>query len=209
MVTNSYGGVDYSDDPILPAWYVPGWTSQNMESTSYSQPAPSSISVFSNLPTEISYCIVTGSYNDGNGNQIGGYLTIQQSDDLLIQYPAGTYYRVPKRLVGNIPIGNILAWNFEGSGKVYLQWGFLNVIVMTNDQPNVTTMTVQEPYYKTQQAGWVQPATWVYHVEEFIGISSMKYDIIVPSDLSPGPVDINTLIVANTYEPNHNWNRGY
>jgi hypothetical protein len=203
------GGIDYSDLPILPAWYVSGWTAQNFESSTYSLPAPTPNSVFSELPSQLIYSLVSASYNDGNGNQIGGYLTFEQSNDLLIQQPAGTYYRVPARLAGNIPVTNILAYNFEGSGKVYLQWGELNVMLLATDQPAVASMTILEPYSTTQQAGYIAPVSWVYHVLEYIGPTSMAYDVSVPSSSSPGPVDINSLIIANTFEQNDDWNRGY
>lgn len=202
------GVVDYSDDPILPAWYVPGFTVQNMESTTYSPAAPPNYGIGSSLPSDIVYCNVTGSYNDGNGNALGGYLTFEQSNDLIITDTTGQNYRVPARLVGNFPIGNMYAWNAEGSGKCYLQYGMLSVVLMANDQPNVTSVSILEPYYKTQEFGWVAPTSWVYHVKEYF-LDGMQYDITVPSADASSPVDINSLLIASTYEPNHDWNRGY
>jgi hypothetical protein len=207
VVTTSYGGtIDYSDDPILPAWYVPGWTSQNFESTTYSQPAPSNQFNYSNLPTYLNYIEVTGNWNDGAGNDLGGYLTFEQSADLLLTDEAtGAVYRIPKREVGLIPTNNIYGWNAEGSGRVYLQYGTLDVFLLATDTPNVTIL---EPYWITQQAGYVAPTSWVYHVKEYM-YRGMKYDITVPTADDSASVDINSLIVANTYEPNHDWNRGF
>jgi hypothetical protein len=209
-VTNtSYGGtIDYSSDPILPAWYVPGWSAQNMESTQYSIPAPSEAFPYSNLPQTLNYVNVTGNYNDGMGNDLGGYLTFEQSADLLLTDTSTsptTYYRIPKREVGLIPTNNILGWNAEGSGRVYLQWGVLNVYLLATDTPNITIL---EPYWKTQQAGYVAPTSWVYHVKEYM-YRGMRYDIEVPTADDSSAVDINSLIVANTYEPNNDWDRGF
>lgn len=200
----SFGGVtDYSDDPILPPWYVPGWTAQNEKNVT--APAPNFIN---NLPTNFVYLEVQGTFLDSNGSNIGGYFTFQQSNDLLIQDPSGTYYRVPARMSGNVPWGNQIGWSWEGSGKVYIQFGVLDVILLCTDQPNAASIQILETFSDTQQAGFVQPTTWVYHVKEYIGIGSRTYDISVPSASSPGPVDINTLIIPNTIELNDDWNRG-
>lgn len=206
----SPGVVDYSDDPILPAWYVPGWTVQNMETNQFSIPAPTNIlDSFGSLPSsDLTYVIVSGTIADGNNSQIGGYYTFEQSNDLLLTDTAGKNYRVPARLVGNIPIGNTLAWNAEGSGRVYIQFGQLNVVLLANDQPNLANVQILEPNYKTSQDNYVTPATWVYHVREYF-MGGMRYDISVPSVLAPGPVDIYDLIIPDTFEPNHDWNRGY
>lgn len=199
------GAIDYSDDPILPPWYVPGWTSQNENNFL----APKAALPFSNLPGNLSYCQVTANYNSADNDQIGGYLTFQQSDNLLLQDPNGTYFRLPKRLVGTIPSPsqNALASNWVGSGKVYIQFGQLSVTLMTNDQPNAT-VTILEDANEAAEQGFTQPTTWYYLVKEYIGISSMQYQIIVPSSMAPGPVDINTLIVPGTMVYNNDWNRG-
>lgn len=198
------GIVDDSDDPILPPWYISGWTAQGQQNIA----APSTPFPQSALPSNLTFCEIIGNYNDGNGNQMGGYLTFEQSDDLLIQDPSGKYFRVPKRMVGNIPVNNMMAWNAEGSGKVYLQFGQLDVILMATDQPNASSVTILQYYYQTQEAGFVQPTTWVYHVKEYLGIGSRRFDISVPSANSGTAVDINTLIIPTTIEPNHDWNRG-
>jgi hypothetical protein len=207
LMTNiGQGGVDYSDDPLLPPWYIAGWTSQNVNVDTLPAPA-NPFAPYDNLPVNFSYVNVIGNYDDADGNQTGGYLTFEQSNDLLVQDPLGTYYRMPKRFVGQVPMSNLLAWNAQGSGRIYIQFGQLNVILFATDQPNATVV-IQEPYNKTQEAGYVATATWVYHVKEYFN-RGMKYDILVPSSDVGTPVDINTLIVASTYEPNHDWNRGF
>jgi hypothetical protein len=205
MSTIFPGVVDYSDDPILPPWYVPTWTTQNSLTKNVAAPANTFLN---NLPTNFTYLEIQGTFIDGNGNNIGGYFSFEQSDDLLIQDPSGTYFRVPKRMAGNIPFGNQLGWSTQGSGKVYIQFGVLDVILLCTDQPNAASVTILETFSSTQQQGFVQPTTWVYHVKEYIGIGSRMYDISVPSASSPGPVDINTLVIPNTIELNDDWNRG-
>lgn len=192
------GVVDYSDDPILPAWYVPGWTAQNMETTQFSVPAPPRFQGFGSLPSGLEYVSVTGTYSDANDNQIGGYLTFEQSNDLVVTDGNGTLYRVPKRLVGNIPTVNTLAYNSEGSGRVYIQWGMLNVILLANDNTEVTIMT--------DCPEETPPDQWTYHVKEYF-YRGYEYDIFVPT--STAALDINTLVVPGTQRLNPDWNRGF
>ena len=191
------GVVDYSDDPILPPWYVPGWTAQNAEQPAFAIPAPpNNINTFTNLPGSLVFVNVTGNYTDGMGNNLGGYLTFEQSNDLVATVN-GIAYRIPARLVGNISTTNQLAWNAQGSGKVYIQFGVLNCLLLATDNAGITIM---EP------TGDTAPATWVYHVKEYFYRGYM-YDISVPSTTSP--VDISTLIVPGTLQLNPDWNRGY
>jgi len=208
MATGYGGAIDYSDDPILPPWYVPGWTSQLENNPNYALPAPSRSFPFSNLPDDLNFVEVVGNFDDGMGNCLGGYLSFEQSENLLYgpDPDTGLMYRLPKRLVGIIPNKNqnFMAWNAEGSGKCYIIFGTLDVLLLATDTPNVTIL---EPYYKTQQAGYVAPTSWVYHVKEYF-YGGMRYDISVPTADDTGTVDINSLIIPNTYEPNHDWNRG-
>lgn len=190
--------IDYSDDKILPPWYVRGWTAQDVNSPEFSLPAPANpLNAFGALPANLSYAEVTGTYSDSNNNQLGGYLTFEQSNDLVVTV-AGQTFRVPKRLVGDIPVANLLAWNAEGSGKVYLQFGKLDVILLTNDNIDVTIM----PESPTD----TPPAQWVYHVKEYF-LRGYEYDIFVPS--STTAQDINSLVVPGTQRLNPDWHRGY
>jgi len=193
------GIVDYSDDPLLPPWYIPGWTAQDKINIQ----APQTPFQWTELPQTLTRVEVTGNYCDGTGNPLGGYLTFEQSDDLLISDPTQTpttYFRVPKREVGDIPISQTIAWNEEGSGKIYLIHGQLDVVLLATDNANVT---INDPLTSSNPS---EPISWVYHVREYL-MRGLKYDIAVPSTTSP--VDINSLIVAGTVEKNNDWNRGY
>lgn len=190
--------IDYSDDKILPPWYVRGWTAQDVNSPEFSLPAPANpLNAFGALPANLSYAEVTGTYSDSNNNQLGGYLTFEQSNDLVVTVDGKTY-RVPKRLVGDIPVANLLAWNAEGSGKVYLQFGKLDVILLTNDNIDVTIMA--------ESPEQTPPAQWVYHVKEYF-LRGYEYDIFVPS--SGTAQDINSLVLPGTQRLNPDWHRGY
>ena len=199
MVNNGYpGNVDDSDLPLLPWWYIPAITAQNVATDTL--PAPTAQFNLNQLPSTLTYVTVTANYDDGSGNWLGGYLTFEQSEDLLLDNN-GTYYRIPKRLVGQVPIPNILAFNWEGSGRIYIQFGTLNVMLLATDTPNVT---VQQYNYQTLEPGWVQPVSWVYHVKEYF-MRGAEYDIAPVMAQASTPVDINSLIVPGTYAPNHEW----
>jgi hypothetical protein len=202
VTNNGYiGNIDDSADPVLPAWYVSGWNAQQI--SQYSLPAPAQSTVYSQLPTDLTYVPVTGNYDDGSGNWLGGYLTFEQSDDLLYgpDPSTGQYYRIPKRLVGQVPVPNILAFNWEGSGRIYIQFGSLNVMLLATDTPHVV---VQQYTYQTQEPGWVQPVSWVYHVKEYF-MRGAQYDIAPVMAQATTGVDINSLIVPGTYAPNDEW----
>lgn len=186
------GVVDYSDLPLLPPWYIPGWTNQNEDNYA----APQSPLQWTMLPLSLTRVEIIGNYSDSVGNPMGGYLTFEQSHDLLVTDESQTppaVFRVPKRMVGDIPAQNTIAWNEEGSGKIYLVHGHLDVILLANDNNNVMVQNSKD-------------ALWVYHVKEYF-MRGMEYDIFVPSGSSP--VDINTLVIDGTMHPNHDWNRGY
>lgn len=192
------GNVDDSDLPILPWWYIPGITTQNVGTAQL--PAPAQRFSFTQLPSNLTYVTVSGNYDDGSGNWMGGFLTFQQSDDLLL-LSNGTYYRIPARLVGQIPIANTLAFNWEGSGRIYLQFGQLNVGLLATDTPGIT---VQVPYPETQEPGFVQPVSWVYHVKEYF-YRGMQYDIAPVMAQAATGADINSLIIPSTYMKNDDW----
>ena len=195
------GNIDDSDLPVLPAWYVSGWNAQQIQQ--YSLPAPSRLATYNQLPADLTYVNVTGNYDDGSGNWLGGFLTFEQSADLLYGPDPGTgqYYRIPHRLVGQVPVPNILAFNWEGSGRIYIQFGTLNVMLLATD---TTPITVQQYYYQTQEPGWVQPVSWVYHVKEYF-MNGAQYDIAPTIAMATTGVDINSLVISGTYAPNHEW----
>lgn len=198
MVNPGYSGnIDDSDLPIIPWWYISGITAQNV--STFELPAPKRLTT-NQLPSTLTYVNVTGNYDDGSGNWMGGYLTFEQSDDLLL-LNGGTYYRIPKRLVGQVPVPNILAFNWEGSGRIYIQFGSLNVMLLATDTAGVT---IQQPYYVTQEPGFVAPVSWVYHVKEYF-YRGMQYDIAPVIAQATTPVDINSLIIPNTFTTNNDW----
>ena len=209
----SYGGaVDYSDNPVLPPWYIPQWTAQNFDGPgaekTFSLPAPPTQLTFSQFPSTLTYVNVSGNYDDGMGNNLGGFLTFEQSENLLLATTingVATNFRIPKRMVGVIPNTNqnFMAWNAEGSGRVYLIFGQLTVNLLATDTPGITIL---EPFDETQEGDFVQPASWVYHVKEYF-YQGMQYDITVPTANAAAPVDINTLIVPGTLLMNPDWNR--
>jgi hypothetical protein len=193
------GIVDYSDLPLLPPWFIPGWTSQNQDTTSLLAPVRGV--VFSELPAALNYIQVTGNFDDGTGAPLGGYFTFMQSNDLLVSDPTQTptaYYRVPKRLVGTVPTTSTTAYNESGSGKIHLIYGILQVMLLATDNPNITVFTNSD--------NDDPPSSWNYTVKEYF-YRGKKYQMSVPS--TTNPVDINSLITPGTIRSNHDWDRGY
>lgn len=188
MPTNLFQGPDYSNQPLLPAWYIYGWTNQN---PSY-LPAPVSPFATTPFPSDQKFVNVQGNYYDGATNPLGGYLTFEQSDNITVT-ESGAVWRIPAGLVGIIPQGDWWGYNYQNSGKIYLVQGGLDVILAATDNPNITT-----------DSG----SPLVYHVKEYF-YGGQNYDIMVPGADSSTPVDIHTLIVSGTVEPNKMWNRGY
>jgi hypothetical protein len=205
---NEYPGiVDYSDLPLLPPWYIPGWTSQNEANVL----APTSPFVIASLPSTLTLINVTANYADGSGNAQGGYMTFQVSNDLLVIVAGSppTYYTIMAGLVGTIPsaaTGDVTAWNQQGSGKVHLIYGQLTVDLYATDNSQITPIATPVDQYAITGEQPIPVNSWVYHVREY-WMGGRMYDIQVPSTNSP--VDINTLIVSNTIYLNDEWNRGY
>jgi hypothetical protein len=202
------GVVDYSDDPILPPWYVPGWTSQNEANVV----APVSPFILTALPTSLTQINVTGNWADGSGNALGGYLTFEVSNDLLVTDVVNSntyYYTIPAGLVGDIPaniVGDLTAWNQQGSGKIHLIYGQLSVILYATDNEQMVPQPTPVDEYAITGEQPIPVASWVYHVKEYWK-GGRNYDIIVPSENTP--VDINTLIVPGTVYLNTDWARGF
>src|SRR6185437_2348179 len=187
MTTQTFGGPDYSNNPLLPPWYIIGWSAQNQVNL----PAP--VSNFAPLPFPQDQVFVelTAMYFDGNANPLSGYLTFQQSDDVTIT-ENGVTYRMPARLVGLVPPGAYYGYSFRDSGRLYLFRGRLDTMLLATDNSNMVT-----------DGG--QPL--VYHVKEYF-MDGRNYDITVPK-ATTGPVDISTLIVSGTVAPNKDWSLGY
>lgn len=187
MTSLTFGGPDYSNQPLLPPWYTVGWTAQ----APTFQPAPANPYAALPFPSDQVFVNVNAMYFDGNGAPLGGYLTFQQSEDITIT-ESGVTYRVPARLVGLVPPGAGYGYSYRGSGKIYLYRGQLNVNLMATN--NLSTAT---------DSG----NALVYHVKEYF-MDGRNYDIAVPRTTS-SPVDISTLIVSGTITPNKDWSLGY
>jgi hypothetical protein len=197
-VTNIPGGVDDDTNPVWNPWYIQGWTAQNQDNLT----APTLTFSAQNLPTWLVRVNVVHNYDDGLGNPLGGYLTFEQSEDLLITDTTVTpnqYYTVPKRLVGDIPLASTLAWNEEGSGKIHLYYGLLTVVLLATDNTGITFL------YDSNDT---PPVSWVYHVREYF-YRGYQFDIALPSADSSATPDLYSLIVPGTMEKNHDWNRGF
>lgn len=130
-------------------------------------------------------------YFDSERNPLSGYLTFEQSDNITIT-EAGVTYRIPARLTGLIPPGAYYGYAFRGTGRIYLYYGRLDVVLMATDNVSVVT-----------DSG----SPLVYHVKEYF-MGGRNYDIRVPKATS-SPVDISQLIVAGTVTPNKDWSLGY
>lgn len=187
MSTQTFGGPDYSNQPLLPPWYTIGWTAQ----APFFIPAPTSPFAPLPFPQDQVFVAASAMYFDGNGCPLSGYLTFQQSEDITIT-EGGISYRVPARLIGMVPPGAYYGYAFRGSGRIYLFQGKLSVTLMATDNINVATDSGNP---------------LVYHVKEYF-MDGRNYDITVPKN-SSAPVDISTLIVSGTVAPNKDWSLGY
>lgn len=198
------GVVDYSADPLLPPWYIPGWTNQNEANVL----APTAPFVLSTLPTTLTYIEVTGTWSDAAGNPQGGYLTFELSNNLLVTVTGSPnqYFTIPASLTGNLASGtSVTAGNQQGSGKIHLIYGNLDVSLLATDNSQVTPVATPVDQYAITGELPITPVGWVYHVKEY-WLGGRKYDITVPSATTP--VDINNLIVPGTTYLNVEWDRG-
>lgn len=177
----SYNGTFNADDTLVAPWWVPGWTAQDKISI----PAGSSNVLSPNFPTNLSFVRVTGQYSDPNSSGIPGFLTFQMSDSILVN-DGGKYFRLPQRLTGYMNQALAFAYNNWGNGVIYLRLGGLDVQLFATDQ-TTSGSTI------TTDSG---NAFFYFVTEHFLG--GRTYHIQVPSASSPGPVDINSLIVPGT-----------
>lgn len=174
-MTIPYPGIDYQNQPLVDAWWTPGWTNQNQ---SYI-PAPST-GQFKELgfPPGLTYLSVIGNYFDFDGNPLSGFLTFWPSSALTISVSGGTAY-LPQRFVGtNL---SMLGLNQFGSGKVYLWNGQLAVNLLATNNANQT------------------PAAFTYHVKEHF-LEGNEYDINLPVTTT-SPANIHSLIIPGSVIP--------
>lgn len=164
-------GVDYQHQPLLDAWWTPGWTAQNKD---YIQ-VPGSNFLNGGFPPNLTYVTVTGSYFDLSSDPISGYFTFWPSTSLVYTSNGQSTF-FPQRYAGINE--TLIGINQMGDGKIYLQYGNLSVNLLATDN-----------------TGFV-PSTFTYHVEEHF-LEGRQYDITVPSADAPA-VDITSLIIPGS-----------
>lgn len=167
-------GIDYKNQPLLDAWWTPGWTSQNRDGASIQVP-PNQFAP-TGFPQNLNYATVTGNYFDATANPVSGFLTFWPSSPLTFLISGVTTY-MPQRFSGVNQ--TTLGINQMGNANIYLWFGQLSVTLLCTDNANMT------------------PASFTYHViEHYKG--GQQYDIVVPSsDVSTG-ADIHNLIIPGT-----------
>src|SRR5580698_3003720 len=92
-----FGDVDDEAGPILPPWYVSGWTAQNRLTANV--PAPPNPMFAGDFPADQKYVLLSQYYFDADSDPGGGYLTFWPSDNFTITED-GAVYRVTQRLSG-------------------------------------------------------------------------------------------------------------
>lgn len=169
-------GGDYSDGPLLPPYYVRGWTSQHEVNI----PNPSSAQGFdTTFPASVVDVMVQQNYFDGDQNPLGGFLTFMPSSAFTVTASdSNPSIRVPRRLCGTETWPGVDAgvspWAFsmEGSGRIYIWKGILLVMLFASDNEQVVTDDGKPLSYHV--------------VEHFQG--GRQFDILVPkADVSTYP----------------------
>jgi hypothetical protein len=177
-------GVDYEGQPLLDAWFTPGWTSQNERWLVAQGYGLSGVG----WPADVPYAHVTHTYADMEGNALGGYLTFMPSDT--VQYTeSGTTWTLPPRPCGVTPWPvSYGALSFQGSyldsGKIFLTMGSLECYQLCSDASGLVTL-----------AG--DPLT--FHVTEH-WLGGSQFDISTPS-ASADPVDLYALMLTGSQQP--------
>jgi hypothetical protein len=141
------------------------------------------------FPADQLYVMISQYYFDPDSDPGGGYLTFWPSDNFIITENDVTY-RVTQRLAGTNTWPSVNAgvspWAFslEGTGKMFIFKGLLQVKLYATDNPNMIT-----------DSG----APLTYHViEHFKG--GRQFDISVPGASTPG-VSLYSLISAGSIQP--------
>lgn len=177
-----YPGVDTFDQPLVDAWWTPGWNAQTKEYLV----APSPTAGLPGAPP-LTWVGVIGSYWDGDGSPIGGFLTFQPSEDATFT-SGGTTWRLPARLAGTTTWGPYTTgwgWHQDQSGSIYLYRGQLFVSLMATDEDGLLTDSGNPLYY-----------TVIEHMP-----GGRKFQIMVPAADSSTTPDINSLIVEGSVTP--------
>lgn len=168
-------GVDYKGQPLLDAWWTPGWSAQNKD---YPQ-VPQNQFATQGFPQNLVYVNVTGNYFDTQANPLSGYLTFWPSDALTFNVNGAVTY-MPQRYSGISQ--TVIGINQMGSEKIFLWYGALSVSLLATDNANMT------------------PASFTYHVKEHFK-GGNQYDIVVPSADASSAININNLIIPGSIRP--------
>lgn len=168
-------GIDYQNQPLIDAYWTPGWTSQNDK---YVQVPANQFSA-SGFPSGLIYVNVIGNYFDSSADPLSGYLTFWPSSDLTFNVNGNITY-IPQRYAGTNQTS--LGVNQMGTGNIYLWKGQLSVSLLSTDNINMN------------------PSSFTYHVTENY-FEGLQYDIVAPSVNSSVPVDIHNLIIPGTVRP--------
>ena len=178
-------GTDTWDQPLVDAWFTPGFTAQNHH---YLVAAGFTLNA-TGWPADVPYVHITHTFADMEGNALGGYMTFWPSDT--VQYTeSGTTWTLPQRLCGVTPWP--VGWNggYQGSmmdsGKIYLAYGSLNCYQIASDNANLVTMSGN-------------PLTF-HVIQHWLGGS--QFDITTPS-ASTDPTDLYSLMVPASQQPYH------
>lgn len=189
-----YNGTDTPNQPNVNAWWTRGWVAQT--GTYNTEPATQDLVVPNDsliaeqgwptpaFPSNLISVLVTGVYYDVDGNPLPGYLTFQMTDNITVQDPSGTYFRMPARYAGRMANGSAFAQNNWGSGRIYIWQGEMSVLLFQTDSPYMTTDSGNPLYWFVQ--------------EHYLGGS--QYFITAPG-MTESPDDIHALIVPGTVTP--------
>lgn len=181
-------GIFNADDDLVAPWFIPGWTAQNRTDAD-KEIAPGNNNLLGpGFPSNLAFTQITGRYFDTNSSGVGGFLTLMMSDGILVT-DNSQVFRLPQRLTGTMNQSFAQAFNNWGNGALYLRLGFLDIAVFATDQ------TTDGATIVTDSGGAL-----TYWVTEHM-LDGRTYQISVPSSSSPGPVDINSLIIPGSVRP--------
>lgn len=167
---------DTINEPLVDAWWIPGFTSQ---APSYIYASNPLLANGPGFPSGLDFVAINGSYFDTSGNPLSGYLTFWPSSPLTFDIN-GHFTYMPQRYAGlNF---SLIGVNQMGDGKIYLQYGRLYVSVLATNNINMA------------------PSAFTYHVREnFVG--GNQYDITAPIADDTQIQDIRSLIIPGTIRP--------
>ncbi len=178
-----YPGVDTYDQPLVDAWWTPGWNAQTKDYLV----APTLTGTFPGAPP-VNYLVVTHGYYDDDGSPLPGFLTFLPSDNVTFTSGSSTW-RIPARLSGTTTLSPQFTgfqWQQDASGSIYLYQGMLYVRLMCTDTSGIVT-----------DSG--DPLTYTV-IEHFLG--GQKFSVTTPSaDVATEPIDLYSLMVTGSNTP--------